>query len=89
MFRVKCSKGTYVRTLVEDIAAAAGTVAYTSKLHRETVGGFSAEDMLDLTDAETAAEEGPEPLREHERVIIDPLTLDGLRPGEARTARFM
>lgn len=64
VFRVKCSKGTYVRTLVEDIASAAGTVAYTSKLHREAVGGFRAEDMLDLAGAEKTAENGPEALRE-------------------------
>jgi tRNA pseudouridine55 synthase len=65
VFRVKCSKGTYVRTLVEDIAATAGTVAYTSNLHRETVGGFRAEDMLDLAGAEKTAVDGPEALREH------------------------
>ena len=62
VFRVRCSKGTYVRTLVEDIAKAAGTVAHTAKLHRETVGGFRAEDMLDLSRAEKAAESGPEEL---------------------------
>jgi len=64
VFTVHCSKGTYVRTLVEDIAHAAGTVAYTAKLHRETVGSFRAEDMLDMTSAELAAEEGPAALRE-------------------------
>ncbi len=56
VFRVSCSKGTYVRTLVEDIAKAAGTVAHTASLHRETVGRFRAEDMLDLAAAEKAAE---------------------------------
>lgn len=64
VFRVKCSKGTYVRTLVEDIAAAAGTVAFTSKLHREAVGSFRAEDMVDLAGAEKTAENGAEALRE-------------------------
>lgn len=64
VFRVRCSKGTYVRTLVEDIAAAAGTVAHTSGLHRESVGGFRAEDMLDMRDAEETAGGGPEALRE-------------------------
>jgi tRNA pseudouridine55 synthase len=64
VFRVRCSKGTYVRTLVEDIARAAGTVAHTAKLHRETVGDFQAEDMLDLPGAERIAETGPEALRE-------------------------
>ncbi len=63
VFRVRCSKGTYVRTLVEDIARAAGTVAYTAKLHRETVGDFQADDMLDLPGAEKIAEAGPDALR--------------------------
>ena len=63
VFRVHCSKGTYVRTLVEDIARTVGTVAHTARLHRETVGSFRAEDMLDMSGAEKAAEEGPEALR--------------------------
>jgi len=63
VLRVKCSKGTYIRTLVEDIAKAAGTVAYTARLHRETVGDFQAEDMLDLPGAERVAEAGPDALR--------------------------
>lgn len=64
VFRVHCSKGTYVRTLVEDIARAAGTVAHTAGLHRESVGDFRAEDMIDLPSAELVAESGPEALRE-------------------------
>jgi tRNA pseudouridine55 synthase len=61
---VSCSKGTYIRTLVENIAEAAGTVAHTSKLHRETVGAFRSEDMLDMSGAEQAAIDGPGALRE-------------------------
>lgn len=64
VFRVSCSKGTYVRTLVEDIARAAGTVAHTEILHREAVGRFGAADMLDLATAEKAAEGDPAALRE-------------------------
>jgi tRNA pseudouridine55 synthase len=64
-FRVRCSKGTYVRTLIEDMAKAAGTVAHTAALHRETVGDFNAQDMLDLPSAEKLAEAGPDALREH------------------------
>jgi tRNA pseudouridine55 synthase len=63
VLQVHCSKGTYVRTLVEDIARQAGTVAHTARLHRETVGDFLAEDMLDLPGAEQLAEAGPEALR--------------------------
>ena len=64
VFRVQCSKGTYIRTLVEDIAKSAGTVAHTARLHRESVGSFRAEDMLDMSGAERVAETGPEGLRE-------------------------
>lgn len=65
VFRVHCSKGTYIRTLVEDVAKSAGTVAHTARLHRETVGSFRAEDMLDMSGAELAAEAGPQELRDH------------------------
>ncbi|MEM9207977.1 MAG: tRNA pseudouridine(55) synthase TruB [Pseudomonadota bacterium] len=61
-FRVRCSKGTYIRTLVEDIARAAGTLAYTSSLHREQVGDFESPDMMPLTAVESAADDGPEAL---------------------------
>ncbi len=64
VFRVHCSKGTYVRTLVEDIARSAGTVAHTASLHRESVRDFRAEDMLDLSSAEFAAQTDPDALRE-------------------------
>ena len=63
VFRVSCSKGTYVRTLVEDIARQAGTVAHTARLHRESVGHFDARDMLDLATIEGLAEEGASALR--------------------------
>jgi tRNA pseudouridine55 synthase len=63
-FDVHCSKGTYIRTLIEDIALAAGTVAHTASLHRETVGSFREEDMLDLGNAEKLAENEPELLKQ-------------------------
>jgi tRNA pseudouridine55 synthase len=64
VFRVSCSKGTYVRTLVEDIARCAGTIAHTARLHRESVGHFRAGDMLDLSVIERLAEESPGALQE-------------------------
>jgi tRNA pseudouridine55 synthase len=57
VFRVSCSKGTYIRVLVEDIAKAAGTVGHTQRLHRETVGDFEAADMVDMAAVEAQAEE--------------------------------
>lgn len=41
---VTCSKGTYIRSLVRDIAAAAGSCALVSALRRTAVGGFKLED---------------------------------------------
>ena len=64
VFRVRCSKGTYIRSLVEDIAKAAGTVAHTFRLHRETVGDFPADAMLELSRAEEIAERDGAELRE-------------------------
>ena len=64
VFRVRCSKGTYVRSLVEDIAKRAGTVAHTARLHRESVAEFRSEEMLDFAGVEAAAEAGVEALRE-------------------------
>lgn len=63
VFRVHCSKGTYIRVLVEDIARAVGTVAHTARLHREGVGDFQAKDMLDLSAMEVEAADGPSLLR--------------------------
>lgn len=48
VFHVHCSKGTYIRTLVEDIARTAGTGAHVTKLHRESVGHFESKNMTDL-----------------------------------------
>ncbi len=39
-FSVHCSKGTYIRTLVEDIARAAGTLAHVTYLRRTGVGAL-------------------------------------------------
>ena len=63
VFWVHCAKGTYVRTLVEDIAKKAGTVAHTERLHRESVGHFQAGDMLDLAGLEEAAASGSDGLK--------------------------
>ncbi len=64
VLRVHCSKGTYIRTLVEDIAKAAGTLAHTASLHRESLGDFRAKDMLDLPSVTVIADNGPQGLRE-------------------------
>jgi len=46
--RIHCSKGTYVRTLVEDIGEALGTGAYVRELRRTSVGPFEEPRMYTL-----------------------------------------
>jgi tRNA pseudouridine55 synthase len=46
--RVRCSKGTYIRTLAEDIGAALGTGAHLSGLRRTASGGFRIENALGI-----------------------------------------
>ncbi|MGI9238793.1 MAG: tRNA pseudouridine(55) synthase TruB [Woeseiaceae bacterium] len=75
VFRVSCSKGTYVRTLVEDIAVRAGTLAHTSRLHRESVGDFKPDEMLELSKIEELAEACPSKLRE--RLLAPDVALEG------------
>lgn len=48
VLRVHCSKGTYIRTLVEDLAVACGTVGHVLSLHRSQVGPFDGQDMVAL-----------------------------------------
>jgi len=47
-FEVKCGKGTYVRTLVEDLADRLGTVAAIESLTRIAIGPFTVEDSARL-----------------------------------------
>ena len=46
--RVRCSKGTYVRTLAEDIGTALGTCAHLAALRRTGSGRFRVEDAVTL-----------------------------------------
>ena len=47
-FEVICSKGTYIRTLCNDIGDELGCGAHLSNLVRKKVGNFSIEDSLNL-----------------------------------------
>lgn len=43
-FEVSCGSGTYVRTLISDLAEAAGSAAYLTSLRRTAVGNLSLRD---------------------------------------------
>jgi tRNA pseudouridine55 synthase len=55
---VRCSKGTYVRTLVEDVADALGTVAHVTALRRLSVGPYEDAAMHTLEELEAVSAEG-------------------------------
>jgi len=61
---VRCSKGTYIRSLVEDVAAAMGTVGHVTVLRRLSVGPFGLDSaMHTLPELEARlAEGGPQAL---------------------------
>lgn len=72
---VHCSKGTYIRTLVDDLGQVLGCGAYVSKLHRSQVSDYPAEKMLSLEQLDAlltqAQAQGIEP-----SILLDPLLLD-------------
>ena len=73
---VDCSKGTYIRTLAEDIGKRLGCGASVESLHRFGAGPFDAKDMVSLGELEERAERGLE--------ILDELLL----PMEAAVAHW-
>jgi tRNA pseudouridine55 synthase len=84
--RVLCSKGTYVRTLGEDIGAALGTGAHLSALRRTTLGPFHVGQALSPEALATL----PEPEREAVLLPLERL-LEGLQRVEldaSMAARF-
>lgn len=54
---VKCSKGTYIRTLGEDIGEALGCGAHLSRLRRVATGGFQVAQCITLAELEAMPEE--------------------------------
>jgi len=63
---IRCSKGTYVRTLAEDIGEALGCGAHVAELRRTRVGALDVEDAVSLEALEALfQEEGPQALQCH------------------------
>ena len=52
LFKVQCSKGTYIRSLCEDIANRLGTVGYMKELNRTKVGIFDIKDSIHINELE-------------------------------------
>ena len=59
-FRVRCSKGTYIRTLAHDLGAAVGSGAYLTALRRTAIGAFSVADAWEVDALVEELERKPE-----------------------------
>lgn len=57
-FDIFCSKGTYVRTLIDDIARAVGTVGVMTDLVRYEACGYRLDDAVTLDGLRTLADSG-------------------------------
>lgn len=57
ILNVRCSKGTYVRTLVEDIGEALGCGAHVAFLRRLSVGSYREDQMISLDNFKQRAAE--------------------------------
>lgn len=55
-YKVHCSKGTYIRTLCEQIAEKLGTVGYMKELKRTQVGEFKIEASATIEELENNAD---------------------------------
>jgi tRNA pseudouridine55 synthase len=61
VFQVRCSKGTYIRTLIEDLAGRLETLAHVIALRRLAVEPFGGLKMITLEQIEAVAGSDPEP----------------------------
>ena len=92
-FRVRCSKGTYVRTLCMDMGDALGSCAHMSSLRRTMTGGYGIDGAVSLSERpdNAALSVGVTPLSgilpELARAVLTEKGADGVRfgrsPGEA------
>jgi len=72
---VRCSKGTYVRTLGEDIGHALGCGAHLTALRRTAIGRFSVDDAVSLDTVEARGLEARAMLLPVDSLIGDVPTL--------------
>lgn len=88
--RVTCSKGTYIRTLVDDIGEKLGTFAYVDNLVRTRVGEFDikeaikSEDILEISRKDLLKKLYPidTALKNFEKIVLDKSYLEKLINGQ-------
>lgn len=91
---VRCSKGTYIRALAEDIGAALGCGGHVASLRRTEVAGFRLDQAVSLEALERAVGEDPagadgwlrgadEALRQHPEVVLSEASTFYVQHGQA------
>lgn len=79
-FKITCSKGTYIRSLIDDLGEALGSFAYVNSLCRTKVGDFfiedaiKSEDILDISYDELLEKLMPidSALKSYPKIVLDP-----------------
>lgn len=85
--RVSCSKGTYIRTLAEDIGAELGCGAHLTALRRTAVGALQIGDAVTLEQLSALSEEARAVWLQAPDALLQ--TLPEVRLDDEATARFL
>jgi len=85
--RVRCGKGTYIRSLAADLGAVLGVGAHLTALRRTRVGPFDVahSTALDRLSPETSLLTPAEALADHATVPLDASQVRDVRAGKLRT----
>lgn len=91
VIRVRCSKGTYIRSLAMDIGAALGCGAHLDALRRTGIGAFSVESSVTLAAVEEVAFDARDAMlapvdalvAHFGRIDLDPTDAAGILQGRA------
>ena len=87
-FRVKCSKGTYIRTLSVDLGEKLGYAAHMSHLTRTSAAGLQLEDALTLEKITAKVESGEFDFLHPLEIGTGDLVKVNLTPEQAEEVRF-
>lgn len=91
-FKVHCSKGTYIRSLCDDIAKKLDTIGYMSNLKRIQVGDFNIKDAITIEELEKYKQKNIIPIEElfenKEIIVLDNRKLQLFLNGVKLTQNF-
>ena len=77
--QVHCSKGTYIRSLAQDLGKALGCGAHVSALHRHRSGPFDDQQAISLSALETLSEQAAPEQLDHLLKPVDAALMDHMQ----------